>query len=55
MKPTVCLINVSRGTPHIATESVKLGDAVVDFWCENLRRFAEERPLLGAVDQRAGD
>jgi phosphoglycerate dehydrogenase-like enzyme len=41
-------------TPHIATESVKLSDAVVDFWCENLRRFAENRPLLGAVDRQAG-
>jgi len=41
-------------TPHIATESVKLSDAVVDFWCENLRRFAEDQPLLGVVDRRAG-
>ena len=54
MKPTACLINVSRGTPHIATESVKMSDAVVDFWCENLRRFAENQPLLGVVDRRAG-
>jgi phosphoglycerate dehydrogenase-like enzyme len=98
MKPTACLINVSRGalidedaligamragkiagagldvttadpipresplwdlpntiiTPHVATESVKLSDAVVDFWCENLRRFAENQPLLGVVDRRAG-
>jgi D-2-hydroxyacid dehydrogenase (NADP+) len=98
MKPTACLINVSRGalidedaliaamrsgriagagldvtsadpipresplwdlpntilTPHIATESVKLSDAVVDFWCENLRRFAENQPLLGVVDRQAG-
>lgn len=53
MKPTACLINVSRGTSHIATESVKLSDAVVDFWCENLRRFAENQPLLGVVDRRA--
>ena len=98
MKPTACLINVSRGalieedalitamragriagagldvatvnpipvdsplwdlpntiiTPHIATESVKLSDAVVDFWCENVRRFAENQPLVGVVDRRAG-
>ena len=98
MKPTACLINVSRGalidenaliaamrsgqiagagldvttldpipgesplwnlpntiiTPHIATESLKLSDAVVDFWCENLRRFAENEPLLGVVDRQAG-
>src|SRR5262245_41369294 len=98
MKPTACLINVSRGalidegaliaamragriagagldvtaqdpipaesplwdlpntliTPHVATESVKLSDAVVAFWCENLRRFAESQALLGVVDRRAG-
>jgi len=41
-------------TPHIATESVKLSDAVVDFWCENVRRFAENQPLLGVVDRRKG-
>lgn len=41
-------------TPHIATESVKLSEAVVDFWCENVRRFAQNEPLLGVVDRRAG-
>ncbi len=41
-------------TPHIATESVKLSDAVVDFWCENVRRFAQDQPLLGVVDRRKG-
>jgi phosphoglycerate dehydrogenase-like enzyme len=41
-------------TPHVATESVKMSDAVVDFWCENLRRFAENQPLSGVVDRRAG-
>jgi hypothetical protein len=35
-------------TPHIATESVKLSDAIVDFWCENLRRFAENQPSPSA-------
>ena len=40
--------------PHLSTEPVKLSDAVVDFWCENLRRFAESQPLLGVVDRRAG-
>lgn len=98
MKPTACLVNVSRGalideaaliaamragriagagldvtgvdpipkdsplwdlpntiiTPHIATESVKLSDAVVDFWCENVRRFAQNQPLLGVMDRQAG-
>lgn len=41
-------------TPHIATESVTLSGAVVDFWCENVRRFAENRPLLGVVDRQTG-
>ena len=41
-------------TPHIATESVKLSEAVVDFWCENVRRFAENQPLLGVMDRQAG-
>jgi D-2-hydroxyacid dehydrogenase (NADP+) len=41
-------------TPHIAVESVKLSEAVVDFWCENLRRFAENKPLLGVMDRQAG-
>jgi D-2-hydroxyacid dehydrogenase (NADP+) len=41
-------------TPHIATESVRMSDAVVDFWCENVRRFAENQPLSGVVDRRAG-
>jgi phosphoglycerate dehydrogenase-like enzyme len=41
-------------TPHIATESVKLSDTVVDFWCENVRRFAENQPLLGVMDRQAG-
>jgi D-2-hydroxyacid dehydrogenase (NADP+) len=41
-------------TPHIATESVALSDAVVDFWCENVRRFADGRQLLGVVNREAG-
>jgi phosphoglycerate dehydrogenase-like enzyme len=41
-------------TPHIATESVKLSDSVVDFWCDNVRRFAENQPLLGVMDRQAG-
>jgi D-2-hydroxyacid dehydrogenase (NADP+) len=41
-------------TPHIATESVKLSDAVVDFWCENVRRFAGNEVLLSVVDRQAG-
>ena len=41
-------------TPHIATESVQLSEAVVDFWCDNVRRFAENQPLLGVMDRQAG-
>jgi glyoxylate/hydroxypyruvate reductase A len=41
-------------TPHIATESVKLSDAAGDSWCENVRRFSENLPLLGIVDRQAG-
>ena len=41
-------------TPHIATESVKLSEAVVDFCCENVRRFAENEPLLGVMDRQTG-
>ena len=41
-------------TPHIATESIKLSDAVVEFWCENIRRFAEQQPMLGVVDRVKG-
>ncbi len=41
-------------TPHIATESVKLSETVVDFWCENVRRFAGNQPLLGVMDRQAG-
>ena len=41
-------------TPHIATETVRMSQDVVDFWCENIRRFAESEPLLGLVDREAG-
>jgi D-2-hydroxyacid dehydrogenase (NADP+) len=41
-------------TPHIATESVELSGAVVDFWCENVRRFAQNEALLGVMDRQAG-
>ena len=41
-------------TPHIATETLQMSDAVVDFWCENVRRFADDEPLLGLMDRQAG-
>jgi hypothetical protein len=27
---------------------------LTDFWCENLRRFAEGEPLLGVVNRHEG-
>ncbi len=41
-------------TPHIATETLQMSQDVVDFWCENVRRFAENEPLLGLMDRQAG-
>lgn len=41
-------------TPHIATETLQMSDAVVEFWCENVRRFADNEPLLGLMDRQAG-
>ncbi|MCL4863397.1 MAG: D-2-hydroxyacid dehydrogenase [Caldilineaceae bacterium] len=41
-------------TPHVAPARDRLGEHMVDFWCENIRRFAEGRELLGLVDRLAG-
>jgi phosphoglycerate dehydrogenase-like enzyme len=41
-------------TPHVAPGRDRLGPRLVDSWCENLRRFAEGRPMLGMVDRNAG-
>jgi phosphoglycerate dehydrogenase-like enzyme len=41
-------------TPHTSAVTDRLGDHFVDFWAENIRRFAEDRPLLGVVDRAAG-
>ena len=41
-------------TPHMATGTIQMSEDVVDFWCENIRRFAEGEPLLGRVDRLAG-
>jgi D-2-hydroxyacid dehydrogenase (NADP+) len=40
-------------TPHVAPARDLLGAEMVDFWCENIRRFAEGEPLLGLVDRHA--
>ena len=41
-------------TPHVSPGRDRFGAEVVDFWCENIRRFAEGEPLLGIVDRVAG-
>ncbi|HUE76014.1 MAG TPA: D-2-hydroxyacid dehydrogenase [Chloroflexota bacterium] len=41
-------------TPHTSAITDRLGDHFVDFWAENIRRFAEGEPLLGLVDKAAG-
>jgi phosphoglycerate dehydrogenase-like enzyme len=41
-------------TPHVAPARDRLGEHMVDFWCENIRRFAEGHEMLGAVDRLAG-
>jgi D-2-hydroxyacid dehydrogenase (NADP+) len=41
-------------TPHVAPARDRLGEHMVDFWCENIRRFAEGQELLGLVDRQAG-
>lgn len=41
-------------TPHVAPARDRLGEHMVDFWCENIRRFAEGQELLGLVDRHAG-
>jgi phosphoglycerate dehydrogenase-like enzyme len=41
-------------TPHQAPFTNRVTDHQAAFWCENIRRFAEGRPLLGLVDRRLG-
>jgi phosphoglycerate dehydrogenase-like enzyme len=41
-------------TPHAAPGTDLMGQELVDFWSENIRRFAEDEPLLGVVDAKAG-
>lgn len=41
-------------TPHTSAVTDRLATRLVDFWADNLARFAEERPLRGVVDRDAG-
>jgi D-2-hydroxyacid dehydrogenase (NADP+) len=41
-------------TPHTSAVTDRLAEHFVDFWAENIRRFAEGESLLGLVDREAG-
>ena len=41
-------------TPHTSWSSTRVLDRSVDLFCENLRRFADGRPLVNVVDADAG-
>ena len=41
-------------TPHVSPGRDRFAERMVDFWCENVRRFGEGEPLLGGVDRLAG-
>jgi phosphoglycerate dehydrogenase-like enzyme len=41
-------------TPHVSPGRDRFSERMVDFWCENIRRFGDGEPLLGAVDRVAG-
>lgn len=41
-------------TPHTSWSSTRVLDRSVDLFCDNLRRYAEGRPLLNVVDPTAG-
>jgi phosphoglycerate dehydrogenase-like enzyme len=41
-------------TPHTSWSSGRVLDRSVDLFCENLRRFAAQEPLLNVVDPTAG-
>jgi phosphoglycerate dehydrogenase-like enzyme len=41
-------------TPHVAGQSARRIDAMTDFFCDNLRRYLDGRPLRNLVDKRLG-
>jgi phosphoglycerate dehydrogenase-like enzyme len=40
--------------PHDSHSSPKIGDRIVDQFCENLHRYVEQKPLLNICDPRRG-
>lgn len=41
-------------TPHVAGQAARRIDAMTDFFCDNLSRYLEGRPLRNLVDKRLG-
>jgi phosphoglycerate dehydrogenase-like enzyme len=41
-------------TPHVAGQSGRRIDAMTEFFCDNLRRYLEGRPLVNLVDKSLG-
>jgi phosphoglycerate dehydrogenase-like enzyme len=41
-------------TPHVAPARERVNEYLVDFWCQNIHRFAANEPLDGLVDRHAG-
>ncbi len=41
-------------TPHVAGLTPRYLDRLVDIFCENLTRYAENKPLINVVDKRRG-
>jgi D-2-hydroxyacid dehydrogenase (NADP+) len=41
-------------TPHVSPGRDRFAERMVDFWCENIRRFADGEELLGQVNRVAG-
>lgn len=41
-------------TPHVGAQGFDRLDRTTDFFCENFRRFAADRPLLNLVDKNRG-
>jgi phosphoglycerate dehydrogenase-like enzyme len=41
-------------TPHVGGQSARRIDAMTDFFCDNLSRHLQGRPLRNVVDKRLG-
>lgn len=41
-------------TPHVAGDTVHYWERTVSIFCDNLRRYLEQRPLINLADKKAG-